>query len=70
MRKELQVLKKELAQGYKTIEDLLKTDINSLTDHEIYRLIRHETPGIKNEVELTNEQLQKMSDEDLMKMLK
>ena len=67
--KEIKELKKELAPGYKTIDELLKSDINSLTDHEIYRLIRFKTPSLKNKPELTVEQLQKFSDDELMKLM-
>lgn len=67
--KEIKELKKELAPGYKTLEELLKSDINSLSDHELYRLIRHETPGIKNKPELTAEQLQKLTDEELKQII-
>ena len=67
--KEIKELKKELAPGYKTIEELQKSSVNFLTDHELYRLIRFKTLSMKDEPELTAEQLDKLTDEELMKIM-
>jgi hypothetical protein len=69
IRKEIQALKKEYAPNFKTIEELLKSDVRSLSDYELYRLIRHETPTLKCEVELTEEELKNLSDDELLKII-
>lgn len=72
MRKELKNLKKEYAPNFKTLKELLKVrygDMHKLTDHELYRLIRYETPSLKCEVELTEEKLKNLNDGELLKII-
>jgi len=63
LRKEIQLLKKEYAPNYKTIDELLKTkeeDLHSLSDYELYRLIRYEPSYLKNEPELIEEEFKNL----------
>ena len=72
LRKELQSLKKEYAPNFKPIEELLKVgeeDMHKLTDYELYQLIRYETPNLKAEPELTENEFKNLSDEELMKII-
>ena len=60
MRKELSNLKKEYAPNFKTIEELQKSDIRTLTDEELFRLIQLECPEFKTLEELTDDILKNM----------
>lgn len=71
LRKELQTLRKEIAPGYKSIEELLKfskNDMDKLTDYELYRLIRYD-PHLIAEPELTENNFKNLSDEELLKII-
>jgi len=69
IRKELEALKKEYAPNYKTIDELLISYMRSLTDHELYRLIRYENPHLKSEPELTEDEFKNLTDEELLKII-
>lgn len=60
VKKEIRDLKKGYAPGFKPIEELLRTDPRTLTDHELFRCIQYYNPGIKTEEELTDDILEKM----------
>ena len=56
IRKEIQTLKKEVATDYKTIEELLKvSDIRTLTDQELFRLLKYHDPNLTTLEDLTDE---------------
>lgn len=59
IRKELNELRKSTS-SEKPIEILLKSDLKTLTDHELFRVINHYNPEIKTEEQLTTELLEKM----------
>jgi len=72
LRKEIQSLKKEYAPNYKTIDELLKTKeeyLHSLSDYELYRLIRYETHNLKNEPELTEEEFKNLTNKEILKII-
>lgn len=61
IRKEIQTLKKEVATDYKTIEELLKvSDIRTLTDQELFRLLKYHDPNLTTLEDLTDEILEEM----------
>lgn len=60
VKKELRELKKAHAPGFKTIEELQKTDIHKLTDEELFRLIQVDCPEFKTLEELTDDILKSM----------
>lgn len=64
VKNELKELKKEVSPNYKPIEVLLKSDLNSLSDYELYRLARYE-----NEPELTEHEFNNLSDDELLKII-
>jgi len=67
-----QLLKKEYASNFKPIEELLKAseeDMHKLTDYELYRLIRHETPYLIAEPELTENEFKNLSDAGILKII-
>lgn len=61
VKKEIRDLKKGYAPNFKPIEELLRTDPRTLTDHELFRCIQYYNPEIKTEEELTTELLMKMA---------
>ncbi len=69
IRNELESLKKEVAPGYKSIEELLKSDLRYLSDYELYRLIRNNSIRLKSEPELTEDQFKSLSDSELMEII-
>ena len=60
VKKEIRDLKKGYAPNFKPIEELLRTDPRTLTDHELFRCIQYYNPEIKTEEELTDDILEKM----------
>ncbi|KKG49237.1 hypothetical protein [Methanosarcina mazei] len=60
VKKEIRDLKKGYAPNFKQIEELLRTDPRTLTDHELFRCIQYYNPEIKTEEELTDDILEKM----------
>jgi hypothetical protein len=61
IRKGLETLKKEHAPGYKTIEELLKVeDIRTLTDQELFRILKYHDPSLTTLEDLTTENLEQM----------
>lgn len=61
VKKELRELKRIHAPGFKTIEELQKTDIYKLTDYELFRLIQVDYPEFKTLEELTDDILKNMA---------
>ena len=59
IKNELKALKKELAPNHKTIEELQRMDINTLSDEELYRLIAGGNPA-KPLSEVTDGELEAM----------
>ena len=45
MRSQLAAIRKELAPNHKTLEELKKSNIHTLTDDELFRLITGDHPG-------------------------
>jgi hypothetical protein len=72
IRKEMEALKKEYAPNFKTIEELLKVsnkEMHKLTDYELYRLIRYQTPNLKAEPELTEDEFKNLSNVEVLKII-
>jgi hypothetical protein len=61
VKKELEALKKEVAPSFKTIEELLKvSDIRTLTDQELFRLLQNHEQNLTSLEDLTTEVLEQM----------
>ena len=71
IRKELTDLKKEYAPNFKTIEELLKVeDIRTLTDQEIFRILKYHDSSLTTLEDLTDEILEKMVKGEIKEYLK
>jgi hypothetical protein len=60
LRKELQELKKVYALNFRTIDELLRSNIHTLTDEELFRLIQIDHPELKSLEDLTDDILEQM----------
>lgn len=66
VKKEIRDLKKEYAQDFKSIEELLNTSkegLHKLTDDELFRILQYYNPELTRE-QLTIELLQKLVEEE------